>query len=37
MRAVVERYGGSITTSTEGDLFRLDVIVPLPAKGVARR
>lgn len=37
MRAVVERYGGSITTSTEGDLFRLDVIVPLPAKGVGRR
>ena len=37
MRAVVERYGGSITTSTEGDLFRLDVIVPLPSKGVARR
>ena len=37
MRAVVERYGGSITTSTEVDLFRLDVIVPLPSKGVARR
>ena len=35
MRAVAERYGGSITTSTEGDLFRLDVLIPLPSgKGV---
>ena len=31
MRAVAERYGGSITTSTDGDLFRLDVLIPIPA------
>ena len=38
MRAVAERYGGSITTSTEGDLFRLDVLIPLPSgKGVTDR
>ena len=39
MRAVAERYGGSITTSTEGDLFRLDVLIPLPvepARGARR-
>lgn len=35
MRAVAERYGGSITTSTDGDLFRLDVLIPIPAKGEA--
>ena len=34
MRAVAERYGGSITTSTDGDLFRLDVLIPLPEKEV---
>ena len=38
MRAVAERYGGSITTSTAGDLFRLDVLIPLPTgRGVTGR
>lgn len=30
MRAIAERYGGSVTTSVEGDLFRLDAILPIP-------
>jgi hypothetical protein len=30
MRAVIERYGGALTTSVDGGLFRLDAIIPLP-------
>lgn len=29
MRAIAERYGGTLTAGCEGGVFRLDVMIPL--------
>ena len=32
IRAIAERYGGSATFSADGDVFHLDVLVPVPGE-----